>query len=77
MQLACALLLKTRSPIKEIAIRTGYPSLQRFNKVVRQTFGCSPRMLREQRPLAMIHTDAGTSAQKTKIAEGAEPIRDL
>lgn len=33
-------------PIKQIAGRVGYPDLQHFNKIVRKTFGKSPRAVR-------------------------------
>jgi len=41
-------MLATDLPITTIAAQVGIPDLQAFNKTVRQTFGYSPRALREQ-----------------------------
>lgn len=60
MQLACVLLKQTDRPIKEIALIVGYPNPQRFNKVVRETFGCSPRSLRTDRPTLDVNTVSNT-----------------
>lgn len=49
MELACQLLLGSPDPIKMIAHRCGIPDLHRFNKTVRDTFGVSPRKMREER----------------------------
>lgn len=58
MQFACAMLTRTDLPVKEVAARTGYSDLQRFNKVIRETFGCSPRTLRKEQPDLGIHASS-------------------
>lgn len=55
MQMACKLLLTTTMPIKEIAAKVGIADLQRFNKTIRETFGCSPRKLRHDRTTPDTH----------------------
>lgn len=73
MQAACAMLINTSRPIKEIAVRVGFPDLHRFNKVVRDTFGCSPRVLRTERPSAPVHV-AGLAEQNQRLSFlAAEP----
>lgn len=47
VQLACKLLLSTTKTIKSVAIEVGINDLQRFNKTIRDAFGCSPRKLRQ------------------------------
>lgn len=44
---ACHLLSHSSLPIKSIAIETGLPDLQYFNKLIRQATGRSPRAYRE------------------------------
>lgn len=45
---AAGLLSKTRLPISEIAVRTGYSNNQYFNKVFRKHFNMSPSSYRNQ-----------------------------
>ncbi|HLK14962.1 MAG TPA: AraC family transcriptional regulator [Fimbriimonadaceae bacterium] len=74
MQQACILLINTDRPVKEIAARLGYSDLQRFNKAVREVFGCSPRALRERQPdlaLYMRFTEEESHAQA--IAKAKPP----
>ncbi|MBX3095519.1 MAG: helix-turn-helix transcriptional regulator [Fimbriimonadaceae bacterium] len=52
MSRAAEMLVASPASIKEIAIRVGIPDLQRFNKLVRETFGVSPRTLRTERSAA-------------------------
>jgi len=73
MQQACALLVNTGRPIKEIAVRVGYPDLQRFNKVVRETFGCSPRTLRAERPELTLYVMAAEDKYRINSLLEAEP----
>lgn len=48
MATAAGLLSKTRLPISEIAVRTGYSNNQYFNKVFRKHFNMSPSSYRNQ-----------------------------
>ena len=48
MATAAGLLSKTRLPISEIAVRTGYSNDQYFNKVFRKHFNMSPSSYRNQ-----------------------------
>lgn len=77
MQRACALLVNTSRPIKEIATRVGFADLQRFNKIIRETFGCSPRMLRTERPAASLHVIASEDQYRLGALLGAEPPAHL
>jgi AraC-like DNA-binding protein len=47
IQEASRLLLRTKLPIKEIAVRVGMADLQYFNKTVRALTGLAPSRLRE------------------------------
>lgn len=47
MEVTRFLLENTSLSVKEIADRVGYRDLQRFNKVVREILGSSPRKLRK------------------------------
>lgn len=49
MEQACQMLISSPEPIKTIALKVGIPDLQRFNKLVRETFGVSPRELRSRK----------------------------
>ncbi len=49
MHRACELLLTTEMSIKEVAVSVGVLDLHRFNKLIRDAFGCSPRALRADR----------------------------
>jgi len=72
MEQACSLLVNTDCPVKEVAARVGIPDLQRFNKVIRETFGCSPRSLRTHRPAVSPHLhdeDARIQRQTFRRAE--------
>ena len=74
MHRSCALLVNTDRPIKEIAARVGYTDLQRFNKVVRETFGCSLRKLREERPdLGLFVTAADDRYRVTTFSNRNRP----
>jgi len=75
MQLACVLLTKSDRPIKEVAARSGYPNLQSFNKVVRETFGCSPRALRLDKPAFNPITESGQALFQDLAATKATPPR--
>ncbi len=46
-EIARHLITETDMPLKEVAVKTGMPDLQYFNKVVRTATGLSPRALRE------------------------------
>lgn len=48
VELACQMLTDSDMAIKEIAIRTGIPDLQYFNKIIRSSSGHSPTSLRAQ-----------------------------
>lgn len=72
MEQACALLVNTDFPVKEVAVRVGTPDLQRFNKVVRETFGCSPRALRNHRPMASTHVAEADEQYQRLLFENAE-----
>lgn len=77
MQQACILLVNTDRPIKEIAVRLGFTDLQRFNKVVRDTFGCSPRALRYQRSDHAVYASTADEAHQQACLEEAEPPKHL
>lgn len=49
LETACQLLVSSPEPIKSIAHSVGISDLQRFNKLVRDAFGASPRELRSQK----------------------------
>jgi len=76
MQQACALLVNTDRPIKEIAVKVGYADLQRFNKVVRETFGCSPRALRQDCPSVGVHALGGEESSRRRSYLESEPGLD-
>lgn len=46
-EIARGLIVSTQEPLKAIAMRTGMPDLQYFNKAIRNASGLSPRALRE------------------------------
>ncbi|MBS1703031.1 MAG: helix-turn-helix domain-containing protein [Armatimonadetes bacterium] len=46
-EIAKTLILTTDLPMKTIAVQTGMPDLQYFNKAIRSISGLSPRALRE------------------------------
>ena len=73
MQQACGLLINTNRPIKEVAVRVGIPDLQRFNKLIRDTFGCSPRVLRTERPMGTAHFASAAEKWQRGSLLGAEP----
>ena len=52
MSRASELLMSSPGTIKEVAHQVGIPDLHRFNKLIRETFGVSPRQLRNERHTA-------------------------
>jgi len=52
MSRASELLMSSPGTIKEVAHQVGIPDLHRFNKLIRETFGVSPRQLRNERHLS-------------------------
>ena len=56
-EVARTLVLTTNLSLKEIAVQTGMPDLQYFNKVIRGHSGMSPRSLRELARTRTIHPE--------------------
>lgn len=54
-EIARQMIQETDMALKEIAVKTGMPDLQYFNKVIRSATGLSPRALREQAILRTRH----------------------
>jgi AraC-like DNA-binding protein len=77
MHRACELLLTTDLSIKEVAVAVGFLDLHRFNKVVRETFGCAPRTLRSDRRVATINTDAAEAEHRRLALLSAEKRPDV
>jgi AraC-like DNA-binding protein len=48
LRMAAALLRNTESPVLDVALRVGYPTLSNFSRQFRAEFGCSPREFRRQ-----------------------------
>ncbi len=55
VQYARSLLIESSLEIKEVAIRSGIPNLQHFNKLIRYETGLSPRALRKQAEVRTRH----------------------
>jgi AraC-like DNA-binding protein len=72
MHKACELLLTTEASIKEVAVSVGILDLHRFNKLIRDAFGCSPRTLRADQRNITINVDAATEQHRQKALEVAE-----
>lgn len=78
MSRASELLMSSPASIKEVAHLVGVPDLQRFNKLVRETFGVSPRQLRNERstpdPMRRYSRERQMQDQRQQAGSKAESL---
>ncbi|MBT8146883.1 MAG: helix-turn-helix domain-containing protein [Gammaproteobacteria bacterium] len=60
LHFAKQLLDETRLPVSEVCFAAGFGSVRRFNDVIKQTWGMSPRALRQRRRQSILNADGLT-----------------